>query len=556
MLGVAGGAAPGLIILAFERAIREMSLLWGDTGDGFEGLPMWMLLLLPTLGAITLGALCALLAPADRETGIVRVLSRMHSHCGALPLRNAVLQCVGGTFSLATGQSGGRKGPGMHPGGAIYSFFGQWLRLPNNSLRTLIACGTAGGIAAAFNTPLAAVLFAMEVIVAEYTVISFIPVLLPAVSASAVSHSLASGASLFELPALQLNSLLEFPYLILLGLCCGISAFLFIRISSLCARLSDDPIVLRFSAAGLVTGCLALAVPEILGVGDDTLERALQGKLALWTLVSIVLCKLFSRAVSIRAGMPVGIIGPSLLIGACLGAVLGEVGFALQPELASDPPLYAVIGMGAAMAAILNAPLAAVLAIVEMTQHLNISMAAMLAIVTATLTNIGLFGQRSAHQTLLHQLQRTVPQEPLNQMLHRINVRATMDSRVVRVPVLLQRRGMHPLLERRPTWCLVAQDGTDLSLISGKELLQCLDQFSGKSEAFDLTSAPIRRWTVAHVPIQATLHQAMDTMRDNAVEAVYGYARSPRTGKRILHGINTREAVETFAWSQMLREDS
>lgn len=553
LLGVAGGAASGLVVLAFELAIRELSLLWGGGGDGFDGLPTWALFCLPVLGAAILGGLYTLLAPADRETGIVHVLSRMHSHYSVLPLRNAVVQFVGGAFSLATGQSGGREGPGVHLGGAINSLLGQWLGLPNNSLRMLIACGTAGGIAAAFHTPLAAVLFTMEVIIAEYTVTSFIPVILAAVSASAVSYGLSTGGWLFDLPALQLNSLLELPYIMLLGLCCGVAAAMFIRISSFCTGLSNYPVALRFTAAGVITGSLALLAPDILGVGDDTLKQTLQGELALSVMLAIALCKLLATACSSGVGMPVGVIGPSLLIGACLGGTLGVAGVALQPELASDPRLYVVIGMGAAMGAILNAPLAAILAIIEMTQSLGISMAAMLAIVTATLTNTGLFRQRSAHQTVLRQLKRLVPQDPLNQLLHRTNVRTTLDSRVVRVPVLLHRDDMDPLLEHRPAWCLVEQEGQDLYLVDGEQLLDWLEQFPAEAETADLTTSGIRRWTVGHVPVEATLHQAMDAMRDNVAEAVCIYERSPRTGKRILHGIITRESLEGFAWSQLLR---
>ena len=130
----------------------------------------------------------------------MHVLSRMHSHYSVLPLKNTLVQFFGGVFSLATGQSGGREGPGIHLGGALNSLLGQRLGLPNNSLRMLIACGTAGGIAAAFQTPLAGVIFAMEVIIAEYTVVGFIPVILAAVSASAVSRAFALSGGLLSLP--------------------------------------------------------------------------------------------------------------------------------------------------------------------------------------------------------------------------------------------------------------------------------------------------------------------------------------------------------------------
>lgn len=548
VLGVAGGVASGLLVLAFELAIRELSIAFGASGggDGFETLPLWMIFALPVGGATILGCVYALLKPEDRETGIVHVISRMHSHYSILPLRNAVVQFIGGAFSLATGQSGGREGPGVHLGGAINSLLGQWMGLPNNSLRMLIACGTAGGISAAFQTPLAGVLFTMEVIIAEYSVVGFIPVMLAAVSATAVSRTLTTDEWLFSLPALELNSLLELPYIVLLGLCCGAAAAAFIRITKFAARFSHLPVALRFAAAGLLTGSLALLVPQILGLGYDTLGLAMQGKLALSALLFIALCKLLATAVSCGVGMPVGLIGPNLLIGACIGGMLGVTGSAVLPELASDPTLYVVIGMGAAMGAVLNAPLAAILAVIEMTQSLSISMAAMLAIVTATLTSTGLFGMRSAHQTLLRQLQRIVPHDPLNQLLHRTNVYSTMDTRVVRVPLLLAQEDLEPLLEFKPVWCLVERDGDDLYLVDGSALLEWLKQAPFADNTVDLTAAGIRRWTTSAVPIQATLRQAMDTMRTQTTEAVCVYEPSPSSGKQILHGVLTLESIENF----------
>ena len=131
-----------------------------------------------------------------------------------------------------------------------------------------------------------------------------------------------------------------------------------------------------------------------------------------------------------------------------------------------------------------------------------------------------MFKQRSAHQTVLHQLKRLVPQDPLNQMLHRTNVRATMDSRVVRVPAMLHRGELDPLLEHRPAWCLVEQSGKDLYLVGGDELLEWMGQLPPEADEADLTTSGIRRWTIDHVPIQATLHQALDTMRNQVAEAV------------------------------------
>jgi H+/Cl- antiporter ClcA len=552
LLGVVGGLASGVVVIAFEQSIVALAELLEISGaEDFESLPRWMAFALPVAGACLLGIGYQCLRPEDRETGIVHVLSRMHSHYGVLPLRNALVQFLGGAFALATGQSGGREGPGVHLGGAINSLLGQRLGLPNNSLRVLIACGTAGGIAAAFNTPLAGVIFAMEVIVAEYTVVGFIPVILAAVTASAASRLLSPGGAVFNIPEMALESLLEIPAIILLGIACGLAVALFIVITREASRLSKWPVFIRFALAGLITGTLALVVPQILGIGYDTLNAALQGTLALRALLIIACCKLVATAVSCGVGMPIGLIGPNLIIGACLGGATGLLWSSLLPGTASDPTLYIVIGMAAAMAAVLNAPLAAILAVIELTLSIGIAMPAMLAIVSATLINTGAFRLRSAHQAVLQQLQRQVPDDPLNQLLHRTDVTSTMDTRVVRVPIQLAAEGMEPLLETTPAWCLVERADEDLYLVRGDELLEWLSENLGEEALVDLGEANIRRWSISHVPVQATLRQAMDTIRKQTVEAVCVYERSAATGRRILHGVLTRESIETFSLSRL-----
>ncbi|MEP5566276.1 MAG: chloride channel protein [Halioglobus sp.] len=552
LLGIIGGVASGLVILGFEQSIVYMAALWGvgNGGEDFESLPPLFRFLLPATGALILGVCYQFLRSEDREVGIVHVLSRMHSHYGALPARNAILQFLGGAFALASGQSGGREGPGVHLGGAINSLLGQRLGLPSNSLRVLIACGTAGGIAAAFNTPLAGVIFAMEVIIVEYTVVGFIPVMLAAVSASAVSRTFAAGGAVFSIPSLQLASLWEIPYIVLLGFCCGLAVVAFIQISKHTARLSHHNVIVRFTAAGIITGTLALFVPEIMGIGYDTLRLALHGEVALFALLIIAAAKIIATSITAGAGLPVGIIGPNLLIGACLGGAMGIIGNQFMPSLASDPTLYILIGMGSAMGAVMNAPLAAILAVLELTHSMSISMPAMLAIVAATLTSTGLFRQRSLHQTILRQMQRAVPDDPLNQLLHRTHVGSIMDTRTVRVPALLTLEDREPLLEFSPAWCLVGRDGKDLYLVRGQELLAWLAQYSD-SEEVDITESDIRRWTLTSVPMQASLRQAMDSIGKDTAEAVCVYERSRSASQPILHGVITREGIEKFTLEKL-----
>lgn len=157
LLGLVAGLLSAAAVLAFEWTINGLGYLWMSEGspDGFEALSPELRFAVPVLAATVLGLAYTWLKPDDREVGIVHVLSRMHSHYGQLPLRNALVQFFGGALALASGHSGGREGPGVHLGAAMSSGLCSALRLPNNSQRILIACGTAGSIAAAFDTPLA-----------------------------------------------------------------------------------------------------------------------------------------------------------------------------------------------------------------------------------------------------------------------------------------------------------------------------------------------------------------------------------------------------------------
>jgi len=553
LLGIVGGIASGLIVLLFELAIVHSAALWqvGRQAEGFEALPAWLRLGLPVGGALLLGIAFSFLRPADREVGIVHLLSRLNTQYGILPARNAAVQFLAGAFALATGQSGGREGPGVHLGAAANSLLGQKLGLPNNSLRVLIACGTAGGIAAAFHTPLAGVIFAMEVIIAEYTVAGFLPVMLSAVSASAVSRYLTEeGTLFFTLPSIELHSLLEIPYIILLGAVCGLAMTLFIQISRFAARLSTWPVLIRFTLAGLLTGALAIRIPEIMGMGYDTLNLILQGEPGLAALALLVGAKLLATGFSCGVGMPVGLIGPSLLTGAGIGGMMGIVGGTLFPEHSSAISLYIVLGMAAAMGAVLSAPLAAILAVIELTDSVNAAMPALLAIVAAYLTNTGLFRQTSAHETVLRQLQRRVTDDPINQLLHRTHIASTMEISVLPVPAELPPEQRLP--DPPPRWCLVQRDGRPLYMVQGAELGNWLEHaIAGEEQDHtDLTKADIRRWTVAPIPIQATLRQALDTMRDSTVEAVCVYGRNVR-GEQILQGVVTRETIENFALARL-----
>ena len=548
-LGLVAGLLSGAVVIAFEHAIEQLALLWGvdNRGDGFESLPIELRVALPLAGALLLGLAFSLLRPEDREVGIVHVISQLHGSYGRLPWRNALVQFFGGVVALASGQSGGREGPGVHLGAAVNSLVGQGLGLPSNSLRVLIACGCAGGIAAAFNTPLAGVIFAMEVVIAEYTVAGFMPVMLAAATASILSGQFGGGSEIFDLAEVHLASLWEIPWILGVGIGCGVAAGVFIRLSSLATRLAGWPVLARFAAAGAVTAGLGAVLPQTPGIGYDTLGAVLFGEVALELLLLIAAAKIIATSLSIGVGMPIGIIGPSLLIGACIGAFIGAMAPLLQPAVAADPQLFATVGMAAAMGAVFAAPLAASLALIELTQSTSVAIPALLAIIVAHLINLTVFRQPSAHRSMLRQLRRRIADDPVSQLLQRTDVNTVLDGSVV---VLGHRVGptvAATLALQVPNWCLVTRNGEGLFLVRGQELVDWIDEVDGKGDGGerDVTESSLRRWSLREAPEQASLHQALDILRRHTVEAVCIYSRENSGGRR-LRGIVTRERIERF----------
>ncbi len=544
LLGLVAGLLSAAAVLAFEWQIQALGYLWMGSGspDGFESLPAWQRFAIPMAAAAVLGIVFGVLKPEDRETGIVHVLSRMHSHYGQLPLRNALVQFFGGALALAGGHSGGREGPGVQLGAAISSWLSHWLQLPNNSQRILIACGTAGSIAAAFNTPLAGVVFAMEVIVAEYTVVGFTPVLVAAISATTLSQALGGGLAAFAIPEVSLTSLLELPLILLLGIAAGIVAGSFAWLLQLCLRAGRLPPLVRFLMAGLLTGSLGLIVPEVLGMGYDSLEQAVEGKIGPLALGVLLGAKLLATAVTVGLGLPVGVIGPSLIMGSCLGGLVGFAGIAVFPEYGSDLSLYVVIGMGAAMAAILNAPLAALLAVVELTGNVSVVFPTMLAIVAATLTNTAGLRARSAHRTVLRFLQRAIPEDPISQLLHQTTVLTAMDRSIRAFNHGLDRED-YPL-EASPNWCLLKREEEYLFLVRGAEVKGLLEPLE-QNARLDLMEQDLRRWSITQVSPRATLREALDAMRRDDAEAVVVFDKRV-TGDLGIRGVLTRDIIDQF----------
>lgn len=547
VLGTGCGLAAGAVILCFRAAIDlGQNLLLPAGPESYEALPPLLRLLYSTLGGLLIGLyLWRLATPAAREVGVAHVIKRVAYHQGYLPLRNAIHGFIGGVLSLLSGHSVGREGPSVHLGAATGSQLGQWLRLPNNSLRSLVACGTAAAIGASFNTPLAGVAFAMEVVLMEYTIAGFLPVILAAVSATALMRLFYGDDLAFSVPSLHMESLLEIPYFLLCGLLIGALAAGFIQLLRSIARLAyGRAVVLRCLAAGIGVGLCGLLVPEVMGLGYDTVNQALVGQVGLLSLLAIVVFKTAATGIAIGAGLPGGVIGPTFVIGAAAGGVLGQLTGLLAPGAASSAGFYALIGMGAMMSAALRAPLAAITAMLELTGNPNVIMPGMLAVASATLVCSEVFKQSSVFSVLRPQ-EDSMHRGEVLQGLARLGIAPVMDRRLVVLPRHVDRQALEAALTQQPRWILLQEKPTEppLALLPVTDVLAELQSVE-PLQPLDLLAMPAKRLQPAAIDLRATLREALDTMRENGAEALYVvHGRAARRCR--IYGIITRGDIES-----------
>ncbi len=553
VLGLLAGIVTGVVIVAFRLISENALVLAGlmDDAENFEALsPEWRLAL-PIVGGLAIGLLFRAVRSESRSVGPAHVMAQLARHAGWLPWRNAVMQFVGGAVSIACGHSVGREGPVIHIGATSSSLLGQWLRLPNNSIRTLVGCGVAGSIAASFNTPIAGVVFAMEVVLLEYTLAGFAPVILAAMAATAVSRIVYGPDPAFSVPPLQLASLLELPFVVLLGVAVGCMAAAYVRgTRALDVRTRRLPLVLRTTAAGAITGVCALFAPQVMGLGYDTVQSALLGQFGLAMLVGIALLKLAATVACGGLGLPGGLIGPMVVMGATAGGALGLIGEWLMPQGGASAAFYATLGVVAMMGASLHAPLAALMAILELTANPHTLLPGMAAVIPALLVARSVFGQEAIFVALLRGRGLEYRFDPVALSLERTGVSAVMNRRFAQLPIDEDAAVLQQVLASAPDWLVVMRERNVVGIVrtpvvdAGENPSGARDALAALEDA--LRSAP--RFVV--VSPHATLREAMQRLEESdAVLALVreggGVASSARAAP--IRGVLERGALDAHA---------
>ena len=430
LLAAIGGFASALLVVLFIFAIEGIQLFFLREKDDYNSLAALSRFQLPIIGAVVILFFAWLTGYKYIRSGIPYVLHRLKIANGVMPLRNTINQFIGSTIALAAGFSVGREGPAVHLGAACSSYIGNKLNLPYNAIRSLSACGIAAGIAACFNTPIAAVLFVMEVILREYKVHIFIPVMIAAIVGSMTTSSI-FGVN-HEFGYFSAITLTRDHYLILalLGIALGVIAFAFNRYLILVIKHSARfHIVPRILTAAFITGALGYAVPYAMGTDLSAINFSLQDNVELQLLLGLLLAKMIMTIMALGLGIPGGIIGPILGIGAIAGTCgsMMAMHFMTVDITASD---FALMGMAGFMAATLNAPLAALLCVVELSNQIEIIIPAMIVITSACIASGQFFGNRSIFIMQLEVQGLAYRRPPIEKSLQRIGVLGVVEENI------------------------------------------------------------------------------------------------------------------------------
>jgi chloride channel protein, CIC family len=546
LLGLLTGIIAGAIIVLFRWAVEiPLGHFLPGSFENFEAIGNLLHFALPITGAVILGLILQCVDKRHHATSIGHVMDRLQNHQGRMPPGNFANQFFGGAACLLTGQSVGREGPAVHLGAGTGSLLGQWLKLPANSLRPLAGCGVAAAIAACFNTPMAGVIFAMEVVMMEYTIVGFIPVTLAAVAGATMTR-LAFGPEIAFMNAQSvMGDLRELPLMGMVGLAVAIFAAAYIRIhGGACRWALNRPIALRFALAGLFTGTCALWIPQIMGVGYDTISSALAGEIGFWLLLAIAITKLFATSISLGVGMPGGVVGPLLFIGACVGGAVGSLAQMIMPDSASAIGFYVILGMGAMMGATLNAPLAAMMAILELTYNPNIIFPSMLVVIAACLCTRWVFRCDGLFQHVLSIQGKFRSAEAMEQLLSRTGVRGLMDRHLAETPASIITSAAEQLLSHRPHWILLRDNQ---QLLQPADLASYLQQLANVGDSqiteINLLEIPARRYDLVRIPADANLYEALELMNRQQVDVLW--VESIDNAHQPL-GIISREKIDNY----------
>ena len=392
---------------AFAIAFRALLARWyavafhaSDVVTAITDLPLWLRVLVPAVAAGAAGVLSRLRrAPSQNVSNVMEAVVLGNIHLSA---RATLSRVASAWLAIAGGISIGREGPLIEFGGTLGAKAGHWLKTSPVETRVLVACGTAAGFASAYNTPFAAVLFVLETIVGVAAPAALLPAIASTVIATWLTRAIVGPGPIYGQRAFVMGSSFDLPMMALLavGAAAATSGFKWmLRSMEEFVERHPIPQPLRALIGGAVVGVVALGLPQVAGNGYEPLNAMLDGRTAAGIVAVLVAGKILATSASVASGVPGGIFTPMLLVGAALGTLWAQAVTAVAGVPAS-PGSYALVGMAAATAASIHAPLTAAVMVFELSGDYPIVVPLLLATVIATAAS-RLFGSISVYESEL-----------------------------------------------------------------------------------------------------------------------------------------------------------
>jgi len=397
-IALAIGVAAGCVTVGFRFGIGALQgVLYGyDNLKGIQAhaanLPWYWVVVVPIIGGLIVGQILHHFTPDARVRSVADVIEGAALKEGRVEQREGLASAVASVVTLGSGGSTGREGPVVHLAGVIASWVCARINADGITGRDLLGCAVAAAVSASFNAPIAGALFALEVVLRHFAVHAFAPIVIASVAGTVINRQVLGDVTEFALPVgTSLDFYVELPAFLMLGLVCGLVAFVLMRTifwaDDWGTRMQDRiglPRYLRPAIAGAMLGGLAVFFPHIIGVGYETTSAALTGELIWREAFVFAGLKVMAVAITMAGRMGGGVFSPSLMVGALTGLAFGLIATAMFPEQSGGATLYALAGMGAVAAAVLGAPISTTLIVFELTGDWQTGLAVMVSVSLST----------------------------------------------------------------------------------------------------------------------------------------------------------------------------
>jgi CIC family chloride channel protein len=403
-LAIVVGIGTGFGALVFIELIEHArELFFGYSADVLSGILSvgesgykWWIILIPAAGGALAGPIIYYFAKEAKGHGVPEVMDAVARKGGIIRPQVAAVKALASAICIGSGGSAGREGPIIQIGSAIGSTIGQIFKMSGNRVKILVGCGAAAGISAVFNAPIAGIIFSLEIILGDFAIKTFAPVLLSSVLASVITRLFLGNHPAFDIPAYELVSAWEIPLYVVLGGICAFVAVMFTRVLGWSETFFDNlkiPEISKPAIGGLLLGVLGVFYPQIFADGYKTIDVALYGRMAFGLLFILIFLKVAATSLTLGSGNSGGIFAPSLFMGAMTGGAFGTLVHSAFPAITASPGAYALVGMAAVVGGTTHAPITAILIIFEMTNDYRIILPLMVAVTFSTLGARHLFQQ-------------------------------------------------------------------------------------------------------------------------------------------------------------------